>query len=58
MIRTAKIRNTLQSDLTILPKQHQLNVLDLEQQKSLIRQQLSQAQGNAIHVLTANEKVR
>lgn len=51
-----KVRNTLQSDLTILPKQHQLNVLDLEQQKSLIRQQLSQAQGNAIHVLTANEK--
>ena len=27
-----KVRNTLQSDLTILPKQHQLNVLDLEQQ--------------------------
>ena len=51
-----KARNTLQSDLTILPKQHQLNVLDLEQQKSSIRQQLSQAQGNAIHVLTANEK--
>ena len=51
-----KARNTLQSDLTILPKQHELNVLDLEQQKSSIRQQLSQAQGNAIHVLTANEK--
>ncbi|CZF84002.1 HlyD family efflux transporter periplasmic adaptor subunit [Grimontia marina] len=51
-----KARNTLQSDLTILPKQHQLNVLELEQQKSSIRQQLSQAQGNAIHVLTANEK--
>ena len=51
-----KARNTLQSDLTMLPKQHQLNVLDLEQQKSSIRQQLSQAQGNAIHVLTANEK--
>ncbi|MDP2574537.1 HlyD family efflux transporter periplasmic adaptor subunit [Vibrio penaeicida] len=51
-----KTRNTLQSDLAILPKQHELNVLDLEQQKSSIRQQLSQAQGNAIHVLAANEK--
>ncbi|MBD1556377.1 HlyD family efflux transporter periplasmic adaptor subunit [Vibrio sp. S9_S30] len=50
-----KTRNTLLSDLAILPKQNELSILDLEQQKSSIRQQLSQAQGNAIHVLTANE---
>ena len=50
-----KSANTLQSDLAILPEQHRLTILDLEQKKSSIRQQLSQAQSNANHIITANE---